>query len=176
VGQIETTSESVGLLCPPEKLTDMHGIKDFFSGVEVLDAWLKDRALKNQKSGAAVTYVVCVNKRVVGFYSLSTATVRHENATGRVKRNMPDPIPAMLIGRLAVDKEWQKMGLGRGLVRDATLRILKASEIAGIRVIVVHTISDQAKAFYENLGFHESPMEPATLMITLQDASNNLEP
>jgi predicted N-acetyltransferase YhbS len=169
VGRITPTPESEGTLQPPEKLTDKHNIEDFCSGVEVLDTWLKKRALQSEASNAARTYVVCVNNRVVGYYALATGSVNHETAIGRAKRNMPNPVPVMVLARLAVDQTWQGKGVGRGLLRDAILRTLQAAEIAGIKAILVHAISEDAKAFYEKFGFQASPIEPMTLMVTLKD-------
>ena len=174
MGRITPTPESGGTLHPPEKLTDQHHIEDFCSGVEVLDLWLKERALKSEASDAARTYVVRVGDRVVGYYALATGSVNHETAIGRVKRNMPNPVPVMVLARLAIDQGWQGKGLGRGLLRDAILRTLQASEIAGIKAILVHAISEEAKAFYEKFGFQASIAEPMILMVTLRDVQANL--
>lgn len=164
-----TKKTSVGTLQAPEKLTDKHNIEGFASGVEALDDWLKNHALKSEASGSARTYVVCVNNQVVGYYALATGAVSHKTATSQVKRNMPDPVPVMVLARLAVDKNWQRQGLGGSLLRDAILRTLRASEIAGIKAILVHAISDEAKEFYEKAGFQASIIEPKTLMITLKN-------
>jgi predicted N-acetyltransferase YhbS len=173
VGRIAPTPESEGTLQPPEKLTDQHNIEDFCSGVGTLDDWLKKRALQNEASDATRTYVVCTGSRVVAYYALAVGAVNHESAIGRVKQNMPNPVPVMLLARLAVDQTWQKKGLGRGLLRDAILRTLQAAEIAGIKAILVHAISEEAKAFYEKFGFQTSlEGEPMTLMVTLKDAQN----
>ncbi len=162
-------------LRPPEKLQTTHQLEQFNSGNVELDTWLKQRALKNEASGASRTYVVCIDQQVVGYYCLATGAVDCAMATGRVRRNMPNPIPVIVIGRLAVDQAWQGQGLGRALLRDAILRILNAAEIAGIRAILVHAISDTAKQFYEKSGFSVSPCEPMTLMVTVQDAISALE-
>lgn len=129
------------------------------------------RALENEKHGASRTYVICRDKRVVGYYALATGAVSHEKAAGKIRRNMPDPVPVMVIGRLAVDGSLQGQGMGRHLLRDAVLRTLQASEIAGIRAILVHAISERAKRFYESSGFVASPGEPMTLMITVAEAA-----
>lgn len=107
--------------------------------------------------------------RVVGFYALATGAVAHRAATGRVRRNMPEPIPVMVLARLAVDREYQGSGLGAGLLRDALLRTLHAADIAGIRAILLHAVNDDAKRFYLHHGFAESPVDPLTMMITLAD-------
>jgi len=154
----------------PEHLTPEHDLATFDSGVPALDDWLKRRALANEQGGASRTYVVCAGGRVVGYYALATGGVAQAAAPGRVRRNMPDPVPVMVLGRLAVDRAYQDQGLGVGLLRDAVLRILQAAELGGIRAILVHAISDEAKRFYERHGFVASPIDPMTLMITVADA------
>lgn len=159
----------------PEKLCADHDLSQFRSGEPTLDDWLRRRAAQNDESGASRTYVACVGKRVVGYYALAVGAVAHANAPGRVRRNMPDPIPVMVIGRLAVDETAQGQAIGPALLRDAILRTLQAAEIAGIRAILVHAISERAKRFYERSGFTASPAEPMTLMITVAEARKALQ-
>jgi GNAT superfamily N-acetyltransferase len=161
-------------LHPPEKLNSSHRIESFNSGNSQLDEWLKRRALKNELDRASHTYVLCTDKVVVAYYCLANGAVAQTAATGRVRRNMPDPIPVMVIGRLAVDSHWQGKGIGRALLRDAILRTLQAAEIAGIRAILVHAISEDAKQFYEKCGFTASPLDPMTLMVKVNDAHASL--
>ena len=158
----------------PEHLTDQHDVSAFDSGVLELDAWLKRRALQNEASGASRTYVVSAGGLVVGYYALATGAVAQQGATGKVRRNMPDPIPVMVIGRLAVDRQYQGQGLGSALLKDALLRTLNAASIAGIRAVLLHAISDEAKRFYEKAGFSASPVDPMTMMITLTDVKRAL--
>jgi predicted N-acetyltransferase YhbS len=160
----------------PEHLTGEHDVSAFDSGVPELDSWLKRRALQNEASGASRTYVVSAGGRVIGYYALATGAVAQREATGRVRRNMPEPIPVMVLGRLAVDCEHQGMGLGSSLLRDALLRTLNAASIAGIRAVLLHAISDDAKRFYEKAGFSASPVDPMTIMITLADVEKSLGP
>ena len=159
-----------GQVGPPEKLSADHDLSQFQCGEPTLDDWLGRRALQNEESGASRTYVVCVGKRVVGYYALAVGAIAHLEAPGRVRRNMPDPVPVMVIGRLAVDQAVQGQEMGPALLRDAVLRTLQAAEIAGIRAILVHAISGRAKRFYEKWGFISSPVEPMTLMITVTEA------
>ncbi|MCA6572454.1 MAG: GNAT family N-acetyltransferase [Pseudanabaena sp.] len=161
---------SLDNLRSPEKLNLSHQIKGFDSGNSQLDDWLKNRAIKNEIEGASRTYVLCNGDVVIGFYCLANGSVFQSVATGKVRRNMPDPIPVMVIGRLAIDRSWQGKGLGRALLKDAILRTLQASEIAGIRAILVHAISENAKLFYEKCGFTVSPIDEMTLMIRIKDA------
>lgn len=156
-------------LAAPEPLADRHTVTDFNSGIPSLDEWLKRRALANQASGASRTFVTCEGVKVVGYYALASGAVNVVAAPGRFRRNMPDPIPVVLLARLAVDRSCQGQGIGRGLFRDAAKRVINAADAIGIRGIIVHAISDQAKAFYVALGFEPSHLEPTTLMVTLAD-------
>lgn len=161
--------EVTGTLSLPELLANDHDIVGFNSGEASLDDWLKRRARANQVSGATRTYVVCEEKRVIGYYALASGVVSVEIAHGRFKRNMPNPIPVIVLARLAVDRAWQGRGIGRGLFRDTARRVEHAADVIGIRGIVVHAVSEEAKNFYLALGFDPSPREPMTLMVTLSD-------
>jgi len=156
-------------LTSPQTISEHHQIGAFDSGVATLDDWLKRRARANQASGASRAYVVCEEQRVVAYYALASGAVAIETASARLRRNMPDPVPVAVLGRLAVEQSFQKHGLGRALVRDAARRVVQAADLIGIRGILVHAISPQAKAFYLALGFEASPLEPMTLMATLAD-------
>ncbi len=157
-------------ISPPEKLSAAHDLSAFDCGEPVLNDWLRRRALQNEANGASRTYVVCAGKRVLGYYTLSVGSVAHVEAPGRIRRNMPDPVPVMVLGRLAVDKGFQGRHVGSGLLRDAVLRTVQAAEIAGIRAILVHAISEEAKRFYESRGFVASPVDPLTVMIAVAEA------
>ena len=161
-------------LRPPEHLTAEHDVSAFDSGVPDLDDWLRKRALANEETGASRTYAVCAGRRVVGYYALAAGGVAQSQAPGRVRRNMPDPVPVMILGRLAVDRDWQGRKMGAGMLRDAVVRTLQAAEIGGIRAILVDAISEDAKRFYERHGFRSSPVDPMVLMITTKDARKAL--
>ncbi len=159
---------------PPEHLRAGHDLSALDSGVAALNDWLKRRALANEASGASRTYVVSAGGKVIAYYALATGAVTLQTATGRIRRNMPDPIPVMVLGRLAIDQAYQAKGLGRALLRDAVLRTLQAAAIGGIRAILVHAISEDTTRFYERYGFAPSPLDPMTLMITVADANKAL--
>ncbi|HEV3041810.1 MAG TPA: GNAT family N-acetyltransferase [Candidatus Angelobacter sp.] len=159
----------------PEKLSVKHDLSQFQCGEPTLDDWPRRRALQNEESGASRTYVVSLGKRVVGYYALAAGAIAHLEAPGRIRRNMPDPIPVMVIGRLAVDQTVQGHGIGQSLLRDAIWRTLQAAEIVGIRALLVHAISESAKRFYEEWGFDSSPMDPMALLITLTAAHKAIE-
>lgn len=167
---------AAGKLRPPEPISEAHGLSAFDSGEPALDDWLRRRALRNEMGGGSRTYVVCAapGKRVVAYYCLAAGAVAHAGTSGQVRRNMPDPVPVIVIGRLAVDRAFQGQGLGRALLRDAILRTIQAAGIAGIRAILVHAISEAARRFYERCGFHTSSLDPMTLLITVAEAEKSL--
>lgn len=162
-------------LSPPEPIDERHAIGSFDSGVPLLDDWLKRRARANQVSGASRSYVVCEDERVIAYYALASGAVDIEDASKRVRRNMPDPVPVAVLGRMAIAQSHQRRGLGRALIRDAARRVLQAAEVIGIRAIVVHALSEEAKAFYLAVGFDVSPLQPMTLMATLADVRAGTE-
>ncbi|MGC2448093.1 MAG: GNAT family N-acetyltransferase [Candidatus Sulfotelmatobacter sp.] len=172
MGQMSAAEERIN---PPEKLSSEHDLAQFHCGEPTLDDGLRKRALQNEESGGSRTYVASIEKQVVGYYALAIGAVTHAEAPGRIRRNMPDPVPVMVIGRLAVDQTAQGRALGPALLRDAVLRIVQAAEIAGIRAILVHAISERAKRFYEKWGFIASPVEPMTLMITVAEARKAMQ-
>ncbi|MGH9598645.1 MAG: GNAT family N-acetyltransferase [Terracidiphilus sp.] len=156
-------------LLPPAPLADHHEFADFRCGEPALDDWLTRRARANQAGGASRTYVLCEGNRVTAYYALASGAIAMENAPGRFRRNMPNPIPVAVLARLAVDCTWKGRGIGRALFRDAALRVSRAADAIGIRGIVVHAISEDARNFYLALGFDPGPKEPMTLTVTLAD-------
>jgi len=157
------------MLGAPTRIEASHYVSAFSCGYASLDDWLKRRELANQKRGASRTFVVCDENRVVAYYALAAGALASAEATGKFRRNMPDPIPVAILARLAIDKNYQKQGLGRALFRDASLRILSAADAIGIRGVLVHAISEQAASFYRAIGVDSSPANPQTLMVTLTD-------
>ena len=161
-------------LSAPTPIGSEHDTESFDSAEPSLDYWLKRRALKNQASGASRTFVVCEGNQVKVYYALASGAVVASHTSGRFKRNMPDPIPVVVLGRLAIDRSHQGAGLGRALVRDAGLRVIQAADAIGIRGMVVHALSESAKEFYQRLGFNPSPLDPMMLMVTLSDLRANV--
>jgi GNAT superfamily N-acetyltransferase len=161
---------SLADLTAPAPLEPTHDIGTFHSGVPSLDGWLQKRALKNERVSASRTYVACEGNKVVGYYCLSVGAVAIQDAPKKLTRNMPDPIPVLVMGRLAIDQTWQNKGLGKALLLDAVRRTLLAGEIAGVAALFVHALSEDAKRFYISRGFLESPVQPMTLFIRLVDA------
>lgn len=156
------------MLKAPELLAAHHGIDGFSCGVPVLDDWLKKRARRNHVSGASRTYVVAdETDAVVAYYALASGALLQAEAPGAVRRNMPDPIPMAILGRLAVDEKHHGTGLGAAIFQDAVLRVRQAADVLGIRGIVVHAISDDACRFYKHHGFRAGPASLMTMILPL---------
>ena len=152
----------------PEPLTASHLLEGFECGEAVLDEWLKRRALANQSSGASRTFVSADQEsRVCGYYAIAAGAVSHQLAVRGVRRNMPDPVPVMVLARLAVDRRAQGLDIGGALLQDAVNRAVAVSQNAGVRAILVHALHEKAKRFYAHYGFQPSPVHPMTLMLRL---------
>lgn len=156
------------MISAPVLLGPEHDVGKFSSGVSSLDDWLQRRALANQETGASRTYVIVESARVVGYYALASGGVAAGEAPGKIRRNMPDPVPVMILGRLAIDLALQGRGLGSDLLRDAVIRTMQAAEIAGIRAMLVHALDARAAQFYERSGFIPSPVRPLTYFLPLR--------
>jgi GNAT superfamily N-acetyltransferase len=154
-------------LSPPMPISADHLVDSFECGEIALDDWLRRRSLKNQATGASRCFVICDGRTVVGYYSLSAGGVGRETAPKTLRRNMPDPLPVLLLGRLAIDRRYHNQGIGSALLRDAMLRAVHVASEAGVFAILVHALSEPAKRFYLSRGFVESPLQPMTLMMTL---------
>jgi len=164
-------SASLPLLAP-EPIVERHDVFQFTNGVHPsLDLWLRERA-RSSEGLSARTYVVCPAEkpnRVVGYFSIATA-VEQRNAlpSAKLRRGMPEQIPLLLIGRLAVDAAWRDRGLGSALLADALRRCLAASDIAGVRGVVAHAIDDGAVGFYERHGFVRSPLGERVMLMPIE--------
>lgn len=153
---------------PPAPITADQCLANFDSGEWSLNEWLKKRAFKNHASGASRCFVLCGGTTVIGYYSLSAGAISHAAAPKAMRRNMPDPLPVLLLGRLAVDRRYHNRGIGQALLRDAMLRAVNVAGDAGVFALLVHAISDQARQFYLSRGFVESPLQPMTLLMTIE--------
>ncbi|ENC4412742.1 GNAT family N-acetyltransferase [Salmonella enterica subsp. enterica] len=137
----------------PGLLNEEHDLQQFDYGNDVLSDWLRCRAKKNQYLNASCTFVICpkYTKRVVGYYSIVTGSVSHASLGRSLRQNMPDPVPVVLLGRLVVDKCTQGHSFGKWLFNDAVPRVSNLADLVGIKAIMVHSIDEQAKAFYETV-------------------------
>lgn len=153
-----------------QRLDPVQELGKFRCGVPELDDWLQRRAWKNEVLGGSRTYVVCFGNRVVGYYALAAGAIARQSAQGSLRRNMPDPIPVLILGRLAIDQEYQGQRIGTALLQDAVLRTVQAAGIAGVKALLVHAISENAAQFYRHWGFQESEVHPNTLLLSVEQA------
>lgn len=160
----------------PEPLSSNHNFANFTCDKPVLDNWLKKKAFKNQTDGGSRTFAVTDTDtdQVVGYYCISTGSVSHELAPGNVRRNMPDPIPVILLGRLAVDNGYANLGIGRGLMKDCYKRAAAVAEQVGVRALLAHALDEESRQYYLHLGFTESPIQERTLMLRIKDIVSSL--
>lgn len=155
------------MLSAPEALSERHQLDNFSSGEVSLDEWLKRRARANQLSDSSRTFVVADGDAVIGYYCLAAGAIGRDDAPRALRRNRPDPIPVMVLGRLAIHSDHQQKGIGTALLRDAITRTLLAAEHVGVSALLVHALSLDAKRFYLSRGFIESPLQPMTLCLPL---------
>ena len=163
----------------PEPLDRRHRVDDFDCGEPALDDWLRRYALQAQAAGSARVYVTTVDgETVVGYYALAAASIEPSDASARVAKGEPRrrPIPAVLLARLAVDREHQRAGIGRSLLQDAVLRCLQAADSIGVRVLLVHAKHERARAWYEQYGFEQSPTDPLHVMLLLKHLRAFVDP
>jgi len=154
----------------PRPISNKDGVADFDSGEPSLDDWLRRRAFTNQTAGASRCFVTCREDRVVGYYALATGSVRRSEAPTRVAHGMPEPIPVILLGRLAVDRREQGNHLGSHLLRDAIARTVEAADLVGVRALLVHALHERARSFYLHHDFEVSPTDPLHQMLLIKDA------
>jgi GNAT superfamily N-acetyltransferase len=166
-------STAGGRFTPPAPITSAHDLSHFGCGKDPLDDWLRHHALTSEGRSAR-TYVVCEGNTVVGYYCLATGSERRANMPRKIKQGIPDPTPLMIIGRLAVDRNYQGHGFGKGLLKDALKRTLSASEIVGSRAVLVHAIDKDAVAFYAQYGFIEFPLGSQTMFLPTETIAKAL--
>ena len=160
-------------LLPPQPMKAEHRLEDFSCGEPALDEWLRRRALTNQTTGASRTFVVTDEAgQVLAYYAVAAGAVSHQQSPGSIRRNMPDPVPVMVLARLAVDQRLQGRQVGGALLKDALQRAVSVAQDIGIRALLVHALNDRARQFYSHYGFLPSPANPMTLMLPLRAASN----
>ena len=161
-------------LSAPQPLSAGHRVDGFSCGESALDEWLRRRALPNQTTGASRTFVVVDDSnQVVAYYAMAAGAVSHQEASGRIRRNMPDPVPVMVLARLAVDQRYQGHKLGAAMLQDAVRRTLAVSQTAGVRALLVHALNESARQFYLHYGFEPSPVNPMTMMLPLYSRNSH---
>jgi len=157
----------------PEPFGKQHRVDEFECGEPALDEWLKRHARAAQASDSARVYVATLEdgETVIGYYALAAAQIAPDEATARALKGQPRarPVPAILLARLAVDRSHQGGGVGRSLLQDVLLRCVEAADAIGARVLLVHAKHQEAKAWYMQVGFEESPTDPLHLLMLLKD-------
>ena len=153
----------------PEPLNPDHIVSGFSCGKPELDEWLRKRAMANQISGGTKTHVVVEEGRVIGFYALANGAVAHREVRSRTRRNMPDPIPAVILARMAVDEKYRGSGLGSALLQSAIETTMAAARTIGIACLLVHAMDEGARSFYLHFDFEPSPTDPLHLFLRLAD-------
>ena len=161
-------------LSKPELLNSFHDVKYFDCKTDTLNLWLKTKAIKNQAGNASKVFVVCDENKVAAYYALATGSVERSEAPGVIKKNMPNPIPVLILGRLAVDKNYKGKGIGKFLLKDAMLRLINISNEVGVKAMLVHALSEDAKRFYLKFGFKESLVEPLKLFCSTETIKKSI--
>lgn len=153
-----------------EKLAESHSVNNFDCGQVELNQFIQKYAYQNQKANSSQTYVSIYEGVVIGYYSLAVGSVIHSQAPDRVVKGQPKhPIPVMILARLAVDRQWQHRGVGKGLLKDALKRTAQSADIAGIRALLVHAKDADVKLWYEQFNFEPSLIDPFSLFLLLKD-------
>nr|WP_181715543.1 GNAT family N-acetyltransferase [Klebsiella pneumoniae] len=154
----------------PESLTAEHNIAEFCCREPALNEWLKKKALRNHSTGISRVYVVCAENtnRVIGYYCLSSGSVHRNTVHGAYRRNAPDVIPVIVLGRLAIDRAWAGNGLGAALLKDAIYRTQNIAFQVGVRALAVHALNEEVKCFYTRFGFEPSIVNTLTLLFPIK--------
>jgi GNAT superfamily N-acetyltransferase len=158
----------------PRLISDADDVASFDSGEPTLDSYLRNRALANNAGGGSSCFVTCREGRVVGYYALAASSVTRAECPGKVRRNMPEPVPVILLSRLAVDRKEQGNGVGADLLRDAITHTIQAAEHIGVRAMLVHALHADARQFYLHHGFDPSPTDELHLYLLIKDAKATL--
>jgi GNAT superfamily N-acetyltransferase len=174
MGEVTSLAEALGAaIAAPSPLSKDQDLSVFTSGSAPLDDWLRQRALKAEAKTAR-TYTVARGSTVVGYYCLAAGSILRGDLPKKLQRNSPEVIPVMVLGRLAVDKRCQGHGIGAGMLKDAMLRCVEVSEIAGIRAMLVHAKDDEAAKFYKKFGFVQAELGPQTFLLPIETIKASL--
>lgn len=178
---VNTKAEEAAQKLTVEKLEKSFDVSTFDCGRASLNEWLKEYSWQNHAGDSARTYVVKKDDRVVGYYSLTAASIRVEEVVVRIAQGQSKqwPIAAIKLARLAVDQQMQGLGLGKALLKDALLRCINAADEIGARVVIVDALDENVRSFYENFDFVSGPQDQNMMMILMKDlrkAFDNTEP
>lgn len=155
------------MINPPELLSHHHATSEFSCGKIALDNWLKHQALKNQTNRGSRTFAITSDGKVAGYYALASGAVERNHVTSNMARNMPNPIPVIILARLAIDHNFNGRSLGKALLKDALLRSLNVANEIGVKAVLVHALDSEAIAFYEKFGFQRMTEQENTLMLSI---------
>ena len=167
MGEVTQLPISRAALTPPAPITAEHDVAQFDCGKIPLNDWLRKYALKNE-GRASRCFVTCSSRVVVGFYCLAAGSVEPLDVPGALKRNMPSIIPVLVLGRMAVDKQYQGHGIGGALLKDALRRAATVSTDIGAAAVLVHAIDSEAVPFYVQYGFQAFPEGTLTLYLPMK--------
>lgn len=158
----------MGKITEPTGLTLEYDISSFDCGHDALNDWLQEKAIKNEREDASRCFFICDDNKVIGYYAFSTGSIEQKDMPGGLKRNMPNPIPVLVLGRLAIDKKYQGQSFGKHLLKDGLLRSIAVSEHVAFKALMVHAIDEKAKEYYMNFGFFESPTNDLTVFLPMK--------
>lgn len=172
MGIVEPLGNAKPAYSPPTPITADHRLEGFSCGKPPLDDWLRSHALDNEGK-ASRSYVVTARTgedagSVVAYYTLAVGSVTREEVPRKLRHGLPNPVPVMVLGRLAVDERHNGRGIGPGLLREAMQRTLQTAEIAGVRALIVHATDDDAVGFYSKYGFRIFPAGTRTLFLPIE--------
>jgi GNAT superfamily N-acetyltransferase len=158
----------------PRLLKPDDNLSDFECSEISLNFWLRNSAQKNNKSGASKTFVTFCENQLAGYYCLSAASIAHLQSPKSLTRNMPDPLPCVLLGRLAIDEKFKGIGVGSALLKDAMMRVVSVSQLTGVVGLITHPLNENAKSFYLKYGFIECPGADATLILPIKTIAKSI--
>jgi GNAT superfamily N-acetyltransferase len=152
---------------PPRPLAEDDDRNLFDCGRESLNTWFRRHAWANQASGALRVNVIAdtMSGRIVGYVTLSASQIERAFLPKPQQRNRPDPVPVMLLGQLAVDKDYQGQGHAASLLLFALRAAWRASEIVGSVGVITHPLDDGVRGFYARRGFQDLPFDPRRAML-----------
>lgn len=172
MGVAEQTGDPKRPYSPPVPIAADHRLDSFACGKPPLDEWLKAQALANEDK-ASRTYVVVIQSGegagdVAAYYALAYGSLILAEVPRKIRHGLPNPVPVMVLGRLAVDQKHSGQGLGPALLREAMQRTAQAADIAGLRALIVHAIDDEAVSFYAKYGFQIFPAGTKTMILPIE--------
>lgn len=157
----------VAEVTPPRPLAEDDDRNAFDCGRESMNAWFRRHAWANHTCGASRVNVICdaTSGKIVGYVTLSAAQIERAFLPKAQQRNKPDPVPATLLGQLAIQKDYQGQGHAGSLLLFALKTSLRAAEAVGSLGVITHPLDDGVRAFYAKWGFQDLPFDPRRAMI-----------